>query len=117
VYELEGKVAVVTGAAAGIGRGIALRLAEEGCCVTLVDRDAAALKETSAEIRERSARVVSVECDVALEADVARAVDETVAAHGPVDILVNNAGIWTWSGSGESTSWARTCSSVESCRA
>jgi NAD(P)-dependent dehydrogenase (short-subunit alcohol dehydrogenase family) len=94
MYGLEGKVAIVTGAAAGIGRGIAERLISEGCLVTLVDREAAALEDTTSTLHALHGGVLSVECDVADAADVARAVDVTVSTHGPVDILVNNAGIW-----------------------
>jgi short-subunit dehydrogenase len=58
MYGLEGRIAIVTGAAAGIGRGVAERLAMEGCRVTLVDREAAALKETSARLNDRYGRIV-----------------------------------------------------------
>ena len=90
---LRGKVAIVTGAAAGIGRATARRFAREGCHVAAwdvnVDAKEALVKELSTQGGEALFRKVNV-CD---EADVASAVEETVARWGGVDVLVNNAGI------------------------
>ena len=87
--DLDGRRAVVTGGAQGIGRAIAKRLLASGASVTLWDRDPAQLEETRRELGGTTAGVV---VDVADWDDVARAADETIAA-GVVDILVNNAGI------------------------
>jgi meso-butanediol dehydrogenase/(S,S)-butanediol dehydrogenase/diacetyl reductase len=86
---LEGKACVVTGAARGIGRGIASRLAAEGASVYLVDR-AEAVHETAAELaREHGARVVGRTADVTDRASVR----EALAVLDHVDVLFNNAGI------------------------
>jgi NAD(P)-dependent dehydrogenase (short-subunit alcohol dehydrogenase family) len=88
---LDGKVAIVTGAGRGIGRGITLALAKEGAAVVIVDRDAGSASSTAAELRQLGARSVAVVGDIASEADVRRAVASTVDAFGRIDILVNNA--------------------------
>jgi len=80
---LDGKRALVTGGSKGIGRAIALRLAEDGALVTVLGRDAAALAKTAREIRGKS-----------LIADVTDApgLSAAITAAGPLDILINNAG-------------------------
>ena len=85
----EGKVALVTGAAAGIGRAAAARLGAEGARLVLVDRDAAHLAATAKELGAEAA----IEADVTDEASVARYVAETEARCGGIDLFVNNAGI------------------------
>jgi NAD(P)-dependent dehydrogenase (short-subunit alcohol dehydrogenase family) len=84
--ELAGQVAIVTGAAQGIGRGIAARLVDEGCAVVVTDRRASVMN-VAAELA-----ATGFVGDVADEAHVRTVVDATVAAHGTVDLLVNNAG-------------------------
>jgi 3-oxoacyl-[acyl-carrier protein] reductase len=88
--ELDGRVALVTGGASGIGRGAAMRLAEAGARVALFDRDAAGAEAAAAAIGHDRAHVVAG--DVADAADAERAVAETVRVHGAVDIVVNAAG-------------------------
>ncbi len=90
---LDGKVAVVTGAARGIGRAIALKLAERGCDVVISDILEDAAQDTAAEIEKLGRKSLAVRTNVADSADADRLVRETVAAFGRVDILVNNAGI------------------------
>jgi len=90
--ELKEAVVLVTGAGRGIGRGIALRLAEHGDAVAIGDiRDGDAF-ETQCAIEERGGRAISVSLDVTDSASVANAVEETLGLLGPVEILVNNAG-------------------------
>ena len=89
--DLDGRRAVVTGGAQGIGRAIAERLIVSGAFVTLWDRDAGELDTALEAIKGRDTRAVTV--DVADPAAVERAAAETVEAAGCIDILVNNAGI------------------------
>ena len=89
--DLDGKVALVTGAARGIGQSIADTLAANGAVVVYSDVDAA----TAAEAARRSPGAVAMALDVTDEAQINAAVDRIVAEHGRLDILVNNAGVNT----------------------
>ena len=89
---LRDKVAIVTGGSRGIGRSIALGLAEEGCHVTICARGEERLRETEAELRERGVDALGVVADVENADDIDRLVAETVARFGRLHILVNNAG-------------------------
>lgn len=93
--ELEGRVALVTGGAGGIGGAVARRLLAAGACVALLDIDASALAAAAGELaRSHGAdRVRGVRCDVTDEASVREALAETVRQYGGLDILVSNAGI------------------------
>jgi NAD(P)-dependent dehydrogenase (short-subunit alcohol dehydrogenase family) len=91
--ELDGRVALVTGATSGIGRATALRFAEEGARVALVGRNAKELSEVAAQVRGRGGEAAEVRADVTVEEDAARAVSETVERFGGLDLLVNAAGI------------------------
>jgi NAD(P)-dependent dehydrogenase (short-subunit alcohol dehydrogenase family) len=93
VTELEGKVAVVTGAGSGIGRACAIELGRAGASLVLVGRTAATLDETSGEAQATGAKVRTVAADVSRSEDVRRYVDEAVNTFGTIDVLVNNAGI------------------------
>lgn len=92
---LQGKVAVVTGGAGGIGRAIADRLLGDGACVFLVDRSEAALSEASASLVSRAGkdRVAGALADVTREHEMIAAFEACVIAFGGVDILVANAGM------------------------
>lgn len=90
--ELEGKVAHVTGAAAGIGRALALRLAAEGASVVVSDVDEPGGEETAARIESAGGTAAFVGGDVSSEEDVRRLVDFTERHFGGLDVLVNNAG-------------------------
>ncbi|MFQ5898251.1 MAG: SDR family NAD(P)-dependent oxidoreductase [Candidatus Methylomirabilia bacterium] len=91
-WELTGKVALVTGASRGIGRGLALALAEAGAEVVCAGRDTTALAETCAAIEALSRRAVGVTADVTSPEEVERMTGEVVARFGRLDVLVNNAG-------------------------
>ncbi|HEV2859549.1 MAG TPA: glucose 1-dehydrogenase [Pyrinomonadaceae bacterium] len=91
--ELEGRVALVTGATSGIGHATALRFASEGARVALVGRDAGALSETAGEVAGHGGEALGVKADVTAEEDARRAVAETVEKFGGLDVLVNAAGI------------------------
>src|SRR5947209_14460404 len=87
---LDNKVALVTGAASGFGKGIAETFAREGARVAVVDINAEAARQAAASI---SNKAIAVRCDVSQHADVNAAVKATVDAFGGIDILVNNAGM------------------------
>jgi len=91
--QLKGKVAVVTGAAKGIGRAIALGYAQEGAAVVLADIDEEGGKNTSAEINQVGGRSLVINYDVADIDSAKLLVERTVSKFGSLDILVNNAGI------------------------
>jgi rhamnulose-1-phosphate aldolase/alcohol dehydrogenase len=93
--DLAGKVAIVTGAASGIGRAVAERFAEEGAHVVVTDVDLTLAEEVARSIVARNGlrRAIALRLDVASEDDVERAFEETVRAYGGVDVVVSNAGI------------------------
>ncbi|MCX6566035.1 MAG: SDR family NAD(P)-dependent oxidoreductase [Candidatus Aminicenantes bacterium] len=93
LISLEGKVALVTGAASGIGRGIAGRLAEMGATVVLLDIDEKKGAEAAAEIIRKGGRAGFVKCDVRSDADCRRTADGAGLEFGRIDILCNNAGV------------------------
>ena len=90
---LEGKVSIVTGASRGIGRGIAVRLGQEGAKVVINHRGSAeGAEDTARLIREAGGEALVVQADVSRMDEAQRLVQETINAFGQVDILVNNAG-------------------------
>ncbi len=93
LLSLEGKVAMVTGAASGIGRGISFRLAEMGAFVAVLDIDEIKGCQTTAEIEAHGGEAVFLKCDVRNAADCCRAVEIIVEKSGKIDILCNCAGI------------------------
>ena len=93
--DFAGKVALVTGAASGIGRATARRLAQDGAHVVVADINREGGEETVAGIEQEhgAGRALFVHCDVTSEADVQEALRQTVLGYGGLDVLVNNAGI------------------------
>lgn len=89
----DARVALVTGAASGIGQGIAREAARRGYAVALTDRHAERLEEVAGEMRDAGCAVLAVQADVAVYADVEAVVDATLARFGRIDLLVNNAGV------------------------
>ena len=92
--QLKGKVAIVTGASHGIGRGIALAFGKEGANVVIAARTAAGLKETADAIVAAGGAVEIVPTDVTVEAQIDNMFTRTMARFGRLDILVNNAGVF-----------------------
>jgi 3-hydroxybutyrate dehydrogenase len=91
--QLQDKIAIVTGAASGIGKEIAATYAREGAKVAIADLDRDAAEKAAAQLRAEGARAMAVAADVTDEAQVNAAVADVVEAWGGVDVLVSNAGI------------------------
>jgi NAD(P)-dependent dehydrogenase (short-subunit alcohol dehydrogenase family) len=92
--ELEGQVAIVTGAGRGIGRATALELARMGADIVVAELDRAGAERTAAEVKGLGHRVSVVPTDVTSHADLQTMVERTRAEFGRIDVLVNNAGIY-----------------------
>lgn len=90
---LKDKIALITGASRGIGKGIALKFAQQGATILLVGRKMPDLEAAAEEIRALGGKADCFTADVAKEDDVTHLVDQVMAKYGRVDILVNNAGI------------------------
>jgi len=94
LFDLSGKTAMVTGGAMGIGKGIALRLAEAGANVVIGDINMEVAGETVKEIEAAGGRAKAVKADTSVIADAPKTVQSVIDAFGDIDILVNNAGIY-----------------------
>ncbi|MBZ9673661.1 SDR family oxidoreductase [Mesorhizobium sp. ES1-3] len=99
----DGKVVVVTGASAGVGRAVARRFAQAGASVALIAREAASLAETRAEIERGGTKITAIPADVADPEAVFKAIDTIEAELGPVDIWINNAMVTLFSPVAEMT--------------
>ena len=88
---LGGKVAIITGAGQGVGRGMAFALAKEGASVVLAGRTESKVQQVAREIGALGLSALAIKCDVGIRADVDRMVAQTVDKFGTVDILFNNA--------------------------
>ena len=93
---LAGKVALVTGSSRGIGRSIALGLAEEGCHLSLCARGEEVLNQTAEEVRAKGVEVITTVADMMKADDVAAVVQATLDKFGRIDVLVNNVGGSKW---------------------
>lgn len=90
---LSNRVAIVTGSGQGIGREIALMLAEQGASIVISDVNAATAKEVAAEIEAKNGKSIAIPVNVTVAAEVNKLVEQTLSSFGHIDILVNNAGI------------------------
>jgi NAD(P)-dependent dehydrogenase (short-subunit alcohol dehydrogenase family) len=93
MFDLKGKTAFVTGASRGIGRSVAVSLAQAGADVALIGRDTAALDETLAGVKATGRRALALKTDVTSADSIAAAVAQTVKEFGKIDTLVCNAGV------------------------
>lgn len=100
----KGKTALVTGAAVGIGRAVAHKLAENGANLVLIDIDTEKLEKVKAELKKYTENVLIFKCDVSDEARVNEVCAEALEHFGKIDILVNNAALWRAWSSMENTS-------------
>jgi gluconate 5-dehydrogenase len=91
-FRLDGKKLFITGGSRGLGREMALAIAEAGADVILVGRDAASLDKTAGEIRSRGRTTTAIVADVGLPAEAERACRRALDESGPIDILINNVG-------------------------
>ena len=91
--KLKGKVAIITGASRGIGKGIAVRYAEEGASVVVASRSMDLLKKVVEEIRHKGGRALAIDLDVTEYESIEAVMSKTIAEFGRLDIMVNNAGI------------------------
>ena len=91
---LKGKVAIVTGAASGIGKAIALVFAKEGADVCVTGRRLSGAKQVAEEVRRMGRQATELQVDVAKMSDIDKMVTSTIDNHGRIDILVNNAGVY-----------------------
>jgi NAD(P)-dependent dehydrogenase (short-subunit alcohol dehydrogenase family) len=108
--DLEGKIAVITGAASGIGHALTRRCIAEGMKVVLADIEAAALTAVEVEAREAGASVLGVLTDVSNPKHLERLADRTLSSYGAVHLLFNNAGVGmigprVWEGTIEDWTW------------
>ncbi|PET35935.1 gluconate 5-dehydrogenase, partial [Bacillus sp. AFS001701] len=92
LFDLTGKVAIVTGGGRGLGEQIAKGFAESGANVVLCSRNVEACQEISEELKSIGVESFALKCDVTNKEDVQRVVDETKEKFGRIDILVNNSG-------------------------
>jgi 3-oxoacyl-[acyl-carrier protein] reductase len=92
-HELKGKVAIVTGASHGIGKGIAERLAEAGAEIIIADLDITKAKKTAKELTKKDKKSLAIQVDVSKEKPVNFLIKKSLEKFGKVDILINNAGI------------------------
>jgi NAD(P)-dependent dehydrogenase (short-subunit alcohol dehydrogenase family) len=90
--DLQGRVAIVTGAGGGVGRATTKRLYEEDCRVVLVGRDRSKLSKVIKEFKDDK-KLLAISADISKEAEVLSVVEQTISAFDTVDILVNNAGV------------------------
>ena len=89
---LKDRTALITGGARGIGRGIALKFAEEGCAVAIADIREEEGQQTAKEIQGKGVKSIFIKCDTTNEAQVIEMAKKVVTEFGKIDILVNNAG-------------------------
>ncbi|OIK11466.1 gluconate 5-dehydrogenase [Bacillus sp. MUM 13] len=92
LFDLTGKTAIVTGGGRGLGKQIALALAEAGANVVVCSRNLEACKEVSSQIVGMGGSSISSSCDISSEDDIEKVINDTISVYGTLDILVNNSG-------------------------
>lgn len=92
-FDLSGRTAVVTGSGSGLGRAMAIGLAQYGANVVCTDANAVTAKETAELVKKEGRQALDIQCDVTSQEDVAKAIASTVEKFGTVDVMVNSAGL------------------------
>src|SRR5690606_22279815 len=92
LFNLKGKVAIVTGGANGIGKATALRLAQAGADIAIGDFNLESAKQTAAEIEKLGVKAIAIACNVLKDEDLVNLIETTVSELGNIHILINNAG-------------------------
>lgn len=95
-YDLNGKVIIITGASAGIGKELAIQLSKKNTLLSLAARDVNKLLETASGCEKNGANVLVVQTDVSVKEQCKNLIDKTIEKFGKIDILINNAGISMW---------------------
>ncbi|HCN18903.1 MAG TPA: hypothetical protein DIS73_01215 [Planctomycetia bacterium] len=103
LFELRGRVALVTGASKGLGKSMAMALGEAGADIVMVARGPVKLAETEKEVADMGVRTLTVAADVTIPEDVDKMVSQALAKFGKIDILVNNVGTYVGKPIEEST--------------
>jgi len=92
LFDLSGKVSIVTGGGSGLGRIIATALGEAGSAVVICSRKVEKCEETAHDLKKLGVRAIAIQCDINSDEDVDRVVSQTLRECQNIDILVNNAG-------------------------
>ena len=93
---MKNRVAIITGASVGIGRAVALQMAEKGAKLVLMDLNEKTLKDLERELERYECETLCIACDVSNEESVNDCVDKAMQKFGKIDILINNAGVWRY---------------------
>jgi NAD(P)-dependent dehydrogenase (short-subunit alcohol dehydrogenase family) len=93
LFDLSGKTAIVTGGSRGLGKQIAIALAEAGANIVVCSRNINACKEVSDQLQEIGVNALACQCDVSKKGDIEDVIDQTLGTFGKIDILVNNSGV------------------------
>jgi len=91
-FDLEGRIAIVTGSGRGLGKAMSLALAKAGCDIVVTARTVDQIEQTAEEIRAVGRKALVVPMDVTVKSQVEAMIDQTIATFGKIDILINNAG-------------------------
>jgi len=94
MFNLTGKVSLITGASSGIGHSIALALSQQGAKIAIAARRVDRLTELSGQLKNQGKEVLIVHMDVTKKDDVAKGIAQIIAVYGKLDILINNAGVY-----------------------
>ena len=104
---LKDRVAIITGGAKGMGKGTALKFAEEGCAVIVCDIDVDEGRKVVDEVTVKGGKALAFKVDITKSGEIQQMVDQTIARFGKIDILINNAGGVPGTKGGGNSGWNR----------